>query len=68
MKILTIWALGCILYELCNLKAAFSDNNDDDTDLFIRIKEFDYNQMGKHYSKGFKDLIQRMLCKKKEKS
>ena len=24
-----VWALGCILYELCCLKRAFADNNEE---------------------------------------
>ena len=43
-----IWALGCVLYELCTLKHAFESNNL--LGLVFKIVKGDYEPISDHYS------------------
>lgn len=55
-----IWALGCLLYETCELRPPFVATNL--LSLFYKITEGDYDPVGDFYSNGISSLIRRMLC------
>jgi serine/threonine protein kinase len=54
-----IWALGCILYELCNLKYAF--NAQSINGLAIKVMKGSYPPINTMYSKELRDLIGKLL-------
>lgn len=57
-----IWALGCILYELCTLQHVFDAQNL--KLLVVRILDGKYKPINnKQYSKKLSDLVQWMLQK-----
>eukprot|EP00401_Gymnodinium_catenatum_P064811 CAMPEP_0117534824 /NCGR_PEP_ID=MMETSP0784-20121206/40612_1 /TAXON_ID=39447 /ORGANISM="" /LENGTH=654 /DNA_ID=CAMNT_0005331319 /DNA_START=44 /DNA_END=2005 /DNA_ORIENTATION=+ len=60
-----VWALGCVLYELCMLKHAFSADNL--LGLVYKIVSDHYEPIPQMYSQALNALIQRMLEKKAEK-
>mmetsp|Transcript_56772 Transcript_56772/g.176543 ORF Transcript_56772/g.176543 Transcript_56772/m.176543 type:complete len:640 (+) Transcript_56772:214-2133(+) len=60
-----VWSLGCVLYELCMLKHAFSADNL--LGLVYKIVSDKYEPIPKLYSKELNALIQRMLEKSAEK-
>ena len=60
-----VWSLGCVLYELCVLKHAFSASNL--LGLVYKIVQERYEAIPSHYSEGLGDLIARLLRKKAEK-
>ncbi|XP_043112700.1 NIMA-related kinase 12 [Puntigrus tetrazona] len=54
-----IWAVGCLLYELCALKPAFEAKNL--LSLFYKIIKGEYTQIPQRYSEGIHILIEKML-------
>lgn len=50
-----VWALGCVLYELCNLTHAFKSNNL--LGLVNRIVKEQVSAIPSHYSKELSDLV-----------
>jgi len=60
-----VWSLGCVLYELCMLKHAFSADNL--LGLVYKIVSDKYEPIPKMYSSNLNVLIQRMLEKDAEK-
>ncbi|EZG51798.1 protein serine/threonine kinase catalytic domain protein [Gregarina niphandrodes] len=56
-----IWALGCVLYELCALKVPFEANNM--TSLVTRIVDGKPPMLPAQYSEDLKDLYFAMLSK-----
>jgi len=56
-----VWSLGCVLYELCMLKHAFSADNL--LGLVYKIVSDKYEPIPKMYSLNLNALIQRMLNK-----
>lgn len=54
-----IWALGCLLYELCALKPAFEAKNL--LSLFYRIIKGEYTTIPERYSDDMHALIEKML-------
>lgn len=56
-----IWALGCLLYEVCSLKPAFSASNL--VSLFYKIVSGDIEALPPGYSKEINDLILIMMSK-----
>lgn len=59
-----IWALGCLLYELCALRPPFAASNL--LSLFYKITKGDYNPVPNIYSDNVCSLIRRMLCRSPE--
>lgn len=55
-----IWALGCLLYEICALRPPFAATNL--LSLFYKITKGDYNPVPDEYSDSISSLIQMMLC------
>lgn len=60
-----VWSLGCVLYELCMLKHAFSADNL--LGLVYKIVSDKYEPIPKMYSPKLNELIQRMLEKDADK-
>lgn len=60
-----VWALGCVLYEMCVLKHAFDANNL--LGLVWKIVRDDYPPIPDEYSFSLKSLIKDMLTKNPEK-
>lgn len=58
-----IWALGCIFYEMCNLKHAFDAQSLNG--LALKILRGSYPSVNSIYSKSLRDLINKMLSQKK---
>jgi len=56
-----VWSLGCVLYELCMLKHAFSADNL--LGLVYKIVSDKYEPIPKRYPPALNTLIQRMLTK-----
>eukprot|EP01022_Parablepharisma_sp_SALTPOND_P020503 TRINITY_DN374_c0_g1_i1.p1 TRINITY_DN374_c0_g1~~TRINITY_DN374_c0_g1_i1.p1 ORF type:complete len:878 (+),score=169.96 TRINITY_DN374_c0_g1_i1:2421-5054(+) len=54
-----IWALGCVLYEMCNLRHAFDAQSING--LAMKILRGSYPPIAASYSKPLKDLITKML-------
>jgi serine/threonine protein kinase len=54
-----IWSLGCVLYEICNLKHAF--NAQTINALAIKIMKGNFASVSSVYSKEIRDLIHSML-------
>ncbi|KAK2891259.1 hypothetical protein Q8A67_013902 [Cirrhinus molitorella] len=54
-----IWAVGCLLYELCALKPAFEAKNL--LSLFYKIIKGEYIQIPERYSEDVHTLIEKML-------
>lgn len=59
-----IWALGCLLYEICVLRPPFAATNL--LSLFYKITKGEYDPVPQIYSEHISVLIQRMLCLKPE--
>jgi len=59
-----IWALGCILYELCTLKHAFHAENL--LGLAVKIVQDKQEPIPDNFSDGLKDLINILLIKDAE--
>lgn len=60
-----VWALGCVLYELCMLKHAFCADNL--LGLVYKIVSDKYDPIPKNYSAQLNNLIHQMLEKDAEK-
>ncbi len=54
-----IWSLGCVLYEMCNLRHAFDAQSING--LAMKILRGSYPPMTSTYSKPLRDLITKML-------
>jgi len=59
-----VWALGCVLYELCMLKHAFSADNL--LGLVYKIVSEDYEPLPRLYSQALNTLVRGMLQKRPE--
>lgn len=57
-----VWALGCVLYEMCNLRHAFDAQSIHG--LSVKILRGSYPPINTMYSKGLRDLIAKMLSVK----
>lgn len=57
-----MWALGCILYELCTLTHAFNAENL--LGLVYKIVQDQYEPIPNRYSQDLNSLVQRMLIKR----
>ena len=57
-----VWALGCCLYELCNLRHAFDAQSLNG--LCVKILKGSYPALNNCYSKQLRDLINKMLSVK----
>lgn len=55
-----IWALGCLLYEICSLRPPFAATNL--LSLFYKITKGDYSPVPDMYSDNISSMIQIMLC------
>ena len=60
-----IWALGCILYELCTYKHPF--NAKSQGGLILKILESEPEPIGNNYSKDLQKIINNIFEKKMEK-
>jgi serine/threonine protein kinase len=54
-----VWGLGCVIYEMCNLRHAFDAQSLNG--LAMKIMKGAYPPTTPFYSKGLRDLISRML-------
>ena len=54
-----IWALGCLLYEMCNLKHAFDAESL--SGLSIKVLKGNYTAISSQYSKPLRDLVTKLL-------
>lgn len=54
-----VWALGCVLYEMCNLRHAFDAQTLNG--LAVKILKGKYPPISTTYSKQFRDLVGKML-------
>jgi len=54
-----VWAFGCVLYEMCNLRHAFDAENL--SGLAVKIMKGSYPPINSTYSKGLRGLIAKML-------
>lgn len=54
-----VWALGCVLYEMCNLRHAFDAQTLNG--LAVKILKGKYPPISTTYSKPFRDLVGKML-------
>eukprot|EP00359_Climacostomum_virens_P003272 CAMPEP_0204901962 /NCGR_PEP_ID=MMETSP1397-20131031/3380_1 /ASSEMBLY_ACC=CAM_ASM_000891 /TAXON_ID=49980 /ORGANISM="Climacostomum Climacostomum virens, Strain Stock W-24" /LENGTH=702 /DNA_ID=CAMNT_0052070393 /DNA_START=115 /DNA_END=2223 /DNA_ORIENTATION=+ len=54
-----VWALGCVVYEMCNLRHAFDAQSLNG--LAMKILKGSYPPISPSYSKGLRDLIGKML-------
>ena len=55
-----IWALGCLLFEICTLKPPFTAKNL--ISLFYKIVKGEYSKIPEVFSENFFTLIKKMLC------
>jgi serine/threonine protein kinase len=56
-----VWALGCILYELCSLKHPFSANHEGA--IMYKILSEEPEEIPKEYSSQMRDLVKDLLKK-----
>ncbi|KAJ7380843.1 hypothetical protein OS493_007233 [Desmophyllum pertusum] len=56
-----VWALGCLLFEMCALRYAFDASNF--VSLFYKIVKVDHGEVPSQYSSSLGDLIQQLLAK-----
>ncbi|XP_064198230.1 serine/threonine-protein kinase 3-like isoform X5 [Anguilla rostrata] len=56
-----VWALGCVLYELCELKHAFPEENL--RKLFNKIADGPYPSISEPFSTDLRDLVRDLLQK-----
>lgn len=59
-----VWALGCVLYELCNLRRPFDAQFE--PGLIMKVLAGSYVPMNGMYSKELRELVTRMLSLKSE--
>ena len=57
-----VWALGCVIYEMCNLRHAFDAQSING--LAVKILRGSYPPINNTYSKPLRDLTQKMLSVK----
>ena len=55
-----VWGLGCVIYEMCNLRHAFDAQSLNG--LAMKIMKGTYPPTTPFYSKALRDLIGKMLC------
>jgi NIMA (never in mitosis gene a)-related kinase 1/4/5 len=60
-----VWALGCILYELCTLKHAFSAENL--LGLVFKIVQDKQDPISNQYSADLRNLVSLLLNKDEKK-
>ena len=60
-----IWALGCVLYELCSLKVPFQSQNI--MELLVKITKDNIEPLPKIYSKEIARLVKGLLSKDENK-
>lgn len=56
-----VWALGCILYELCSLKKAFDGGTGGISGIIIKIMRGTYEPLPVGYSDEMRGLVKEML-------
>lgn len=56
-----VWALGCVLYELCTLNKAFAGDNL--MALVMKICDGKPDDIGNYYSPRYQELINKLLTK-----
>lgn len=61
-----IWSLGCLLYELAQLKSPFKSEGLNLYLLFQKISQGDYQPLPDHYSEELKTLAYAMISTKSE--
>lgn len=54
-----VWALGCVMYEICNLRHAFDAESIQG--LAVKILRGSFAPINSQYSKPLRDLINKML-------
>lgn len=59
-----IWAVGCLLYEMCALHPPFDGNSL--ISLFFKIIKAEFQPAPTHYSAGIHDIINKVLVKAPE--
>eukprot|EP00741_Cyanophora_paradoxa_P015870 tig00020909_g15321.t1 len=59
-----IWALGCVLFELCSLRHAFDANNI--SGLVYKIMQGSTPAIPQQYSQPLRDLVRKMLSRSPE--
>ncbi|XP_076450085.1 uncharacterized protein LOC143286410 [Babylonia areolata] len=59
-----IWALGCLLYEMCALRPPFDGNSL--ISLFFKIVKAEFEPVPAHYSAGVQEIINTVLVKAPE--
>ncbi|XP_078363568.1 serine/threonine-protein kinase Nek1-like isoform X2 [Oculina patagonica] len=56
-----VWALGCLLFEMCALRYAFDASNF--VSLFYKIVKVDHGEVPSQYSSSLEALIKQLLAK-----
>lgn len=58
-----VWSLGCIIYEMCENKSPFRNENDKMSlmDLFNNITKGEYKPVGMKFSEELRKIIQDMI-------
>lgn len=56
-----VWALGCVLYELCALRHPFDANNQGA--LFLKIVRGHYSPISNQFSPELREVVDLCLCK-----
>lgn len=59
-----VWALGCVIYELCNLRRPFDAQFE--PGLIMKVLAGSFAPINSMYSKPLRDLINRMLSQRSE--
>jgi serine/threonine protein kinase len=54
-----IWALGCVIYEMCSLRHAFDAQSINA--LAVKVLKGNFAPLANNYSKGLKELVGKML-------
>jgi NIMA (never in mitosis gene a)-related kinase len=58
-----VWSLGCIAYEMCEMKSPFRNDNEKMSlmDLFNNITKGEYKPVSEKYSENLRRMIQNMI-------
>jgi serine/threonine protein kinase len=58
-----VWSLGCIAYEMCEMKSPFRNDNEKMSlmDLFNNITKGEYKPVSNKFSEDMRNIIQRMI-------
>lgn len=58
-----VWSLGCVLYELCELKSPFRDEKEKMSlmELFTKITKGEFKSMSNKYSEELRNFINSMI-------